>query len=49
LGSAYELETQLRIAGNRKYLKKDNSIEIIKEIISLQKRISAFRNSLIKN
>lgn len=46
LGSAYELETQLRIAENRRYIEKDNSEKIL--IISLQKRISAFRNSLVK-
>ena len=48
LGSAYELETQLRIAENRRYIEKDNSEKILIEIISLQKRISAFRNSLMK-
>ncbi|MCF6182114.1 four helix bundle protein [Lutibacter sp.] len=49
LGSAYELETQLRIARNRNYLKNDNFTQTIEEIISLQKRISAFRNSIKKN
>ena len=48
LGSAYELETQFRIAESRDFIKSDNSENILKEIISLQKRISAFRNSLIK-
>ena len=48
LGSAYELETQLRIAENRMFVKKNNSQIILKEIISLQKRISAFRNSMVK-
>lgn len=48
LGSAYELETQLRIADNRKYINKTISIKIIEQIISLQKRISALRNSMIK-
>ena len=48
LGSAYELETQLRIADNRKYINKNIYSEIIEQIISLQKRISALRNGMIK-
>jgi four helix bundle protein len=47
LGSAYELETQLRIAEGRNYIKKKNSVEIVEEIISLQKRISAFRKRVL--
>ena len=49
LGSSYELETQLRIAENRLFIKNNNFENILKEIISLQKRISVFRNSLVRS
>lgn len=48
LGSAYELETQLIIAEKRKYIKKCESDTIIEQLISLQKRISGLRNSIVK-
>jgi four helix bundle protein len=48
LGSAYELETQLIIADNRKYINKNIYSELIEQIINLQKRISALRNGMIK-
>jgi len=47
LGSAYELETQLRIANKRTYISDKNSIIIIEELISLQKRISALRKRVL--
>ena len=48
LGSAYELETQLIIAEKRKYIKKEDSEMVIEELISLQKRISGLRKSILK-
>ena len=48
LGSAYELETQLIIAEKRKYIKQCESGIILEELISLQKRISGLRNSMVK-
>ncbi len=48
LGSAYELETQLLISEKRKYIKQDDSRVIIDELISLQKRISGLRKSILK-
>ncbi|RXP45906.1 four helix bundle protein [Lutibacter sp. HS1-25] len=48
LGSAYELETQLIIAEKRKYINQNELNTIIQELISLQKRISGLRKSLVK-
>jgi len=48
LGSAYELETQLIIAEKRKYIKQNEFNLIIKELVSLQKRISGLRKSIGK-
>ena len=48
LGSAYELETQLIIAERRKYFKQSESDIILGELISLQKRISGLRKSIVK-
>jgi len=47
LGSAYELETQIRIAEKRKYISSNNSSDIIEKLISLQKRIGALRKSIL--
>lgn len=47
LGSAFELETQLRIAENRNYIKKQDYLKSIEDLISLQKRISALRKSVL--
>lgn len=47
LGSAFELETQVIIASKRKYIDENNSDETIKKIISLQKRIYAFRKKVL--
>lgn len=47
LGSAFELETQLMIAGNRNYVEKKLTEELIIEIISIQKRISALRKKVL--
>lgn len=43
LGSTFELETQVRIAERREYVNSKKSSEVIEELISLQKRISALR------
>lgn len=48
LGSAYELETQLIIAERRKYIKQIESVAILEELISLQKRIGGLRKSILK-
>jgi len=48
LGSAYELETQLIIAEKRKYIKQNEFNIITEELISLQKRISGLRKSIVK-
>lgn len=40
LGSCFELETQLRIAKRREYCSEKESIELLENIIGLQKRIS---------
>ncbi len=48
LGSAFELETQVRIAKERKYINNENSSDIIEELISLQKRISALRKKILR-
>ncbi|WP_227807497.1 four helix bundle protein [Lutibacter profundi] len=37
LGSAFELETQVRIAKEREFINSENSSDIIEELISLQK------------
>ncbi|WP_456379339.1 four helix bundle protein [Lutibacter sp.] len=47
LGSAFELETQVRIAERRKYIKDKKSLDVIEELISLQKRISALRKKIL--
>ena len=47
IGSAFELETQLRIAEKRKYIKKNDCLNIIEELISLQRRISALRKRVL--
>lgn len=47
LGSAFELETQVRIAERREYVNSKKSSEVIEELISLQKRISALRKKIL--
>jgi four helix bundle protein len=47
LGSAYELETQLIISEKRNYLSNDEFVEIQKVLISLQKRISGLKKSVL--
>ena len=47
LGSAYELETQLIISEKRNYLSNDELVEIQKVLISLQKRISGLKKSVL--
>jgi len=49
LGSAFELETQVRIAVKRKYISEDNKTSTIESLISLQKRISALRFKVLGN
>jgi len=48
LGSAYELETQILISEKRNYISNDESVEIQEVLMSLQKRISGLRKSLLK-
>jgi four helix bundle protein len=48
LGSAFELETQLRIVKKRKYINNDKTDNLLLELESLQKRISGFRKLLHK-
>jgi four helix bundle protein len=47
LGSAYELETQLIISEKHNYLSNDELVEIQKVLISLQKRISGLKKSVL--
>ncbi|WP_176461304.1 four helix bundle protein [Lutibacter agarilyticus] len=47
LGSCFELETQLRIANKRKYSSQLNFDELLKNIISLQKRIFGLRKKVL--
>jgi four helix bundle protein len=47
LGSAFELETQIRISEKREYITSADSIAIIEDLTSLQKRISALRKSML--
>ena len=49
LGSAFELETQLRIAQRRNFISQSNTEIILNNLVSLQKRISGLRKSIIKN
>jgi four helix bundle protein len=48
LGSAYELETQLIISEKRNYVSNDEFVDIQEVLISLQKRISGLRRSVLK-
>jgi four helix bundle protein len=47
LGSAFELETQLIIASKRKYISEGSLEGTVKNLSSLQKRISALRRKII--
>ncbi len=47
LGSAYELETQLIISEKRTYISTEELVEIQDILISLQKRISGLRKSIL--
>lgn len=49
LGSAFELETQLRIVQRRNYISQVEAERILVNLVSLQKRISGFRKSILKN
>jgi four helix bundle protein len=49
LGSAFELETQVRIAHRRNYISEENKSSSIDALISLQKRISALRFKVLGN
>lgn len=46
LGSSFELETQLLLAGEFEYLEKQNLETILSKLTSLQKMINKFRESL---
>ena len=48
LGSSFELETQILIAKGRGFIPKDRTEEIINNLISIQKRMNGFRNTLIR-
>jgi four helix bundle protein len=43
LGSAFELETQIRIAVKREYISEENKSAALNSLFSLQKRISGLR------
>lgn len=47
LGSCFELETQLIIANKRKYSSQTDFVELLKNIISLQKRIYGLRKKVL--
>jgi four helix bundle protein len=47
LGSSFELETQLRIASRRKYIGHLEFETLLKNVISLQKRIFALRKKVL--
>ena len=47
LGSAYELETQLIISEKRNYISNGEFVEVQEVLISLQKRISGLRKSIL--
>ncbi len=49
LGSAFELEIQVRIAVKRKYISEEDNTRTIESLISLQKRISALRFKVLGN
>jgi four helix bundle protein len=49
LGSAFELETQVRIAHRRNYISEENKSSSIDALVSLQKRISALRFKVLGN
>jgi len=46
IGSSYEIETQLLIATDLKYISKENSVELLRTIISIIKMLSKPRSSL---
>ena len=46
IGSSFELETQLILATNLKYLDSENSITIQNKISEIQKMIIGFKNKL---
>ncbi len=46
LGSSFELETQLEISYNIKYINKEKFEELTQSLNVLQKRMNAFRNSV---
>lgn len=49
LGSAFELETQLRIAQRRNYISQSETERILDNLVSLQKRISGLRKSILNS
>jgi len=46
IGSSYEIETQLLIATDLKYISKENSLELSQTIVSVIKMLSKLRSSL---
>ena len=46
IGSSYEIETQLLIATDLKYISKKYSVELLRTIISIIKMLSKLRSSL---
>ena len=49
IGSSFELETQIRIAVKRKYIKLSLSVKLIEQLISLQKRMAALRTKVLSS
>ena len=47
LGSCFELETQLRIAKKRMYSSQTNYDDLLRDLISLQKRIYKLRKKVL--
>lgn len=49
LGSSFELETQLIISKDLKYVSDANFLILIDKLAQIQKRLSSYRNYLIRN
>lgn len=46
LGSCFEIETQIILAGRCGYISSDNSVKIIEKVVTLQKRITTFLKTI---
>ena len=49
LGSSFELETQLIICGNLKYLEDENLSQLLMKIHSFQRMCNSFRSKILTN